>query len=43
MPISRIIEMTGINSTNYFHTLFKKRFGTTPGQYRQNFFVDSLK
>ncbi len=35
LPISRISEEVGILNTNYFYSVFKKRFGTTPSAYRK--------
>ena len=32
---SKIAEMTGFNSATYFYTVFKKRFGMTPDNYRK--------
>lgn len=35
MPVSQISEAVGILNTNYFYSVFKKRFGVTPSVYRQ--------
>ena len=35
LPISRISEEVGILNTNYFYSVFKKRYGTTPATYRR--------
>lgn len=35
MTAAEISGKTGINSTNYFYTLFKKKYGLTPIQYRR--------
>ena len=42
MSISEICQKTGINSTNYFHTLFKKKYGTTPKLCRLNYKTNKL-
>lgn len=34
IPVYKISSMAGIPDSNHFSNLFKKRFGTTPGQYR---------
>ena len=36
LPISRISEEVGILNTNYFYSVFKKRYGTTPATYRKD-------
>ncbi|MFV0274783.1 MAG: helix-turn-helix domain-containing protein [Lachnospirales bacterium] len=33
-PIARISEEVGISNSNYFYTLFKKKYGMTPTEYR---------
>ena len=35
--INVISAETGISNTTYFYTLFKKYYGITPQQYRNNF------
>ncbi len=35
LSINEIAEKTGFNSTQYFIRVFKKRYRTTPGEYRQ--------
>lgn len=35
LSISHISEEVGILNTNYFYSVFKKRFGTTPSAYRK--------
>lgn len=34
-PVGRISELVGIQNVNYFYTLFKKRYGITPTEYRR--------
>lgn len=34
-PIGQISETVGILNTNYFYSVFKKRYGTTPSAYRK--------
>jgi LacI family transcriptional regulator len=34
-PIHRIAELIGFEHTEYFHFAFRRAFGTTPGQFRQ--------
>lgn len=35
LPIGQISETVGILNTNYFYSVFKKRYGTTPSAYRR--------
>lgn len=35
LPIAQISEAVGILNTNYFYSVFKKRYGMTPSAYRQ--------
>jgi YesN/AraC family two-component response regulator len=35
-PVHDITETVGISNEPYFYTLFKKRFGITPSEYRKN-------
>ncbi len=35
MPVSAVSEAVGVLNINYFYTLFKKRYGTTPSAYRK--------
>lgn len=35
-PVSKISEEVGILNTNYFYSLFKKRYGVTPSAYRKS-------
>ncbi|MBN1410160.1 MAG: substrate-binding domain-containing protein [Spirochaetales bacterium] len=35
--ITHIAYNTGYNNSNYFHVVFKRKYGITPGEYRQNF------
>lgn len=35
MPVSRVSESVGVLNTNYFYSLFKKRYGVTPSAYRK--------
>lgn len=42
LPISKISEKVGILNTNYFYSLFKKRYGVTPSAYRREPPVSSL-
>ncbi|NLG26145.1 MAG: helix-turn-helix domain-containing protein, partial [Clostridiales bacterium] len=34
-PVSQLCEMVGITNANYFFTIFKKRYGVTPSEYRR--------
>ncbi len=34
-PVGTISEMVGIANTNYFYTVFKKKYGCTPAVYRK--------
>lgn len=34
LPVSEIIEAVGYENTSYFYTIFKKRYGVSPNQYR---------
>lgn len=36
LPVNQISEAVGILNTNYFYSVFKKRFGTTPSAYRKS-------
>jgi two-component system, response regulator YesN len=36
LSTEQICRKVGINNTNYFYTLFKKQFHTTPANYRKN-------
>lgn len=36
LPISQISESIGILNTNYFYSVFKKKFGMTPLAYRRS-------
>lgn len=38
--ITRIMEMVGYNNESYFFKLFKKKFGTTPKEYRFKKVID---
>jgi len=35
LPVSKISEEVGILNTNYFYSVFKKRYGVTPSAYRR--------
>ena len=35
MPIARVGEAVGIPNNQYFGKLFKKKTGSTPGEYRK--------
>lgn len=35
LPVSKISEEVGILNTNYFYSVFKKRYGITPSAYRK--------
>ncbi len=35
ISVARVAEEVGISSDGYFHTLFKKKYGVTPLQYRK--------
>lgn len=35
-PIADVARQVGIASVNYFHSLFKRRFGVTSMEYRRN-------
>ena len=37
VSISEIAKQTNLGSANYFYTLFKKRYGISPLQYRKNY------
>ena len=37
IPISEIAKQANLGSPNYFFTLFKKRYGTSPLQYRKTY------
>lgn len=37
IPISEIAKQTNLGSENYFYTLFKKRYGISPLQYRKTY------
>ena len=34
-PIDQIAAQSGLGSTNYFYSVFKKRYGVSPLQYRK--------
>ncbi len=34
IPVGDIAQSVGYNNTNYFHSIFKKRFGVSPKKYR---------
>ena len=36
LPISQISEAIGILNTNYFYSVFKRKFGMTPLAYRRS-------
>lgn len=36
LPVSKISEEVGILNTNYFYSVFKKRYGVTPSAYRKD-------
>ena len=36
-PLSKIYHIAGISNENYCYVLFKKYYGMTPNQYRQNY------
>lgn len=38
LPANKIAHMVGIHDLNNFTNLFKKKTGTTPGQYRKNLY-----
>lgn len=35
IPLSRLVEESGFNDLSYLNKAFKKRYGTTPSQYRK--------
>lgn len=37
IPVRDAAAAAGFSNENYFYTLFRKRFGTTPGEYRSRF------
>ena len=39
LPVSQISQKVGIINTTYFFTLFKKKYGMTPSQYRKHIFI----
>jgi YesN/AraC family two-component response regulator len=41
-PVHAITETIGITNEPYFYTLFKKKFGVTPNEYRRNIYPESI-
>ena len=37
IPVRDAAAAAGFSNESYFYTLFRKRFGTTPGEYRSRF------
>lgn len=35
LPVAAVSQQVGITNTNYFYSLFKKRYGVTPSSYRR--------
>lgn len=43
LPLNKILDKVGLEKNNYFYTRFKKYFGMSLGEYRQQFHMDSTE